>query len=315
MPNSSPSSLESVIRLFFGFLLWGVSATLTFILLVSLGDDATFSKVLLGIVAIALEGSKILAWRKGGSSRIYAFALITLSGIASLGSSLQVVEMSKGSFAAITRVDIRSSPAYLAQQEELRSIDGEIAALIVRLQALPPDYTTAMARTESSLSALRDRKQAILASLDPSDPVGASHADGTMIVLLARTMGFRPDILLLVLLLSVSTSIEIGALLLTIPDGETSGIARKAEEPPVAPSLNVDTSSSASACLRPSYASPITPEAFLEAAKNGADQPYLHGRDKTAEKLGISSAEAKRLVGRLMREGKISVEGKRLKLL
>lgn len=59
----------------------------------------------------------------------------------------------------------------------------------------------------------------------------------------------------------------------------------------------------------------MTPEDFLEAAKEGSDLPYLHGRDKTAEKLGISYAEAKRLVGKLIEDGRVVVEGKRLRLI
>ena len=98
MPNNLHSNFESSLRLLFGILLWGVSATLTLVLLISMGDGTISSKVLLGIVAVALEGSKILAWRKGGPTRIYAVALIILSGIASLGASLQVVEKLKGSF-------------------------------------------------------------------------------------------------------------------------------------------------------------------------------------------------------------------------
>ena len=232
MPAAFPSSLESNLRLIFGFLLWAVSATLTFVLLISLGDGSIVSKVLLGVVAVALEGSKILAWRKGGPSRIYAVALIILSGIASLGTSLQVVEKSKGSFLSITRDEVRSSPAYLAKEGELASIDTEISALVSRLKALPTDYTTAAARTESSLAALRDRKQGILDSLATEDePVGASHVDGNMIALLGRTIGLRPEILLLVLLLFVSASIEVGALLLTVPDHGARSSARKAIEP------------------------------------------------------------------------------------
>jgi hypothetical protein len=168
MTAASPSSLESNLRLFFGFLLWAVSATLTFVLLLSLGDGSV-SKILLGVVAVALEGAKILAWRKGGIYRIYAACLIILSGIASLGASLQVVEKSKGSFLSITRDDVRSSPAYLAEEVELSSIDTEISALVSRLKFLPPDYTTATAQTESSLAALRDRKQGILDSLTANE--------------------------------------------------------------------------------------------------------------------------------------------------
>jgi hypothetical protein len=279
-----------------------------------MGDGTIFSKCLLGVVAIALEGAKILSWRKGGGYRLYAVVLIILSSIASLGASLQVVEKSKGSFAAIAQEDIRSSPTYLAQQDELRSINGEITTLVTRLQALPPDYTTAASRLELSLSVLRDRKQSILASLSDDVVGGVSQGYGSIILLLGRVLGFRPETLLLVLLLFVSASIEVGALLLTVPEHEDGCIAQKAIKPPIDSTTIGDTSSRADACLRPSYAPPITPEDFLEAAKDDADLPFLHGRDTTAEKLGISSAEAKRLVGRLIEDGRVVVEGKRLRL-
>jgi hypothetical protein len=314
MTAAFPTSLESNLRLFFGFLLWAVSATLTFVLLLSLGDGSV-SKVLLGVVAVALEGAKILAWRKGGIYRTYAACLIILSGIASLGASLQVVEKSKLSLLSITRDEVRSSPAYLADEVELASIDTEISAMVSRLKALPTDYMTAAAQTESSLAVLRDRKQGILDSLATGDdPVGASHNDGAMIALLSRTIGLRPDVLLLILLLFVSASIEVGALLLTVPDREGLSRAQKAVEPSVESPPMENTPVNATPILSPSYAPPITPEDFLEAAKDGADLPYLHGRDKTAEKLGISFAEAKRLVAKLIEDGRVVVEGKRLRL-
>ena len=315
MSNPIPSAIESSIRLFFGFLLWGVSATLTFVLLVSLGDDTIFSKALLGIVAIALEGSKILAWRKGSTSRIYALALIVLSGIASLGTSLQVVEKSNTSLRSITTEALHSSPAYLAREAELTSIDTEISTLIARINSLPPDYTTATIKTESYLSSLRDRKQGLIAMIEEDeDTAGTSHEGGNMVVLLGRAFGIRPDSLLLVLLLLVSASIEVGALLLTTPRYETVRRPHQIRNPST---VSAPTETQASG-IHPSppisYGAPITPDSFLEAAKDGADLPYLHGRDKTAESLGISSAEAKRLVGRLIAEGRIRVEGKRLRL-
>jgi hypothetical protein len=314
MSNAPTSRFESSLRLLIGFLLWGVSATLTLVLLISIGDGALFSRFLLGIVAIALEGAKILSWRKGGVYRTYATALIILSGIASLGASLQVVEKSKFSVLSITRDDVRSSPSYLANEGELESIDSEIAALVSRLKLLPLDFTTATAQTESSLAALRDRKQGILDALATKETVGASHDDGNMVILLGRTIGLKPEILLLVLLLFVSASIEVGALLLTIPTDESGTITQMALEPSVGSASIEDTTTIASPVPSPSYAPPITPEDFLEAAKQGADLPYLHGRDTTAEKLGISYAEAKRLVGRLINDGTVVVEGKRLRL-
>lgn len=316
MPASCriPSITESGLRLVFGFLLWSVSATLTLVLLISLGDGSFFSKVLLGVVAIALEGAKILSWRKGGAYRVYAACLIILSGIASLGASLQVVEKSKGAFLVASREALHSAPAYLAQEGEIRSIDAEITALLSRLQTLPLDYTTAASRVESSLSSLRDRKQGLLNALAAGNLVGASQDEGTIVVLLSRAVGLRPDVLLLVLLLFVSAGIEVGALLLTVSDHESSDEAEGIEKPSALPSPIGNTSGRTAISPRPTYAPPITPEAFLEAAKDGADLPYLHGRDRTAEKLGISSAEAKRLVGRLLAERRIVVEGKRLRL-
>jgi hypothetical protein len=316
MSNPIPSALESSIRLFFGFLLWGVSATLTFVLLVSLGDGTLSSKALLGIVAVALEGSKILTWRKGGVSRVYALALIVLSGIASLGTCLQVVEKSSTSLLSFSTEVLRSSPTYLAKEAELASIETEISTLVARIKSFPSDYTTATIKTESYLSSLRDRKQTLIAAIEKDeDMAGASHEVGNMLVLLGRTLGLRPATLLLLLLLLVSASIEVGALLLTIPDHG----ARSANNPLAHPSRHANVvggSSTANPLVPPtSHKPPITPEIFLEAATEGADLPFLHGRDKTAEKLGISYADAKRLVGKLIADGVVVVEGKRLRLV
>ena len=316
MSNPIPSAFESSIRLFFGFLLWGVSATLTFVLLVSLGDGTISSKALLGIVAVALEGSKILTWRKGGASRVYALALIILSGIATLGTSLQVVEKSGTSLFSISTEALRSSPVYLAREAELASIDTEISTLVARIKSFPPDFTTATFKTESYLSSLRDRKQALIAATEKDeDMAGATHEAGNMVVLLGRALGLRPDTLLLVLLLFVSVSIEVGALLLTMPDHGARVILTAQKHPSDYAGIEKCTSTTQSTVPPASYVPPITSEAFLEAAMEGADLPYLHGRDTTAKKLGISYADAKRMVGKLIIDGRITVEGKRLRLV
>lgn len=316
MPTARFSIRESSIRLFFGLLLWGVSATLTLVLLISLGDGTVFSKVLLGIVAIALEGAKILSWRKGGAYRVYAVALIVLSGIASLGASLQVVEKSSQTLLAISAEDLHLSPEYRAQESELTSIDTEIATLVDRIRSLPPDYTTATLKTESYLSALRDRRQALVSSIARNDEaVGASHQDGSMVALLGRTLGIRPDLLILILLLFVSAAIEVGALLLTVPDQGVSETGEASRSRPVSTAIAANASASRPNLPKASYGDPITPDAFLKAAMEGADLPFLNGRDRTAERLGITYADAKRLVGKLIEDGKIVVEGKRLRLI
>jgi hypothetical protein len=267
------------------------------------------------VVAISLEGSKILVWRKRGPSRIYAFALIILSGIASLGTSLQVVEKSKDSFLSLSPRDILTSPSYLAKEDELKSIDAEISTITSRIQALPADYTTATSKLVSYLSTLRDRKHEIIMSLANGEAsVEGSHGDRTMITLLSGMLGLRPETLLLVLLFFVAASIEVGALLLTVHRHEDEQGEDTAVRLPRIPAALRSPSPGRS--LRPSssHTPPITPEAFLKAAKEGADLPFLHGRDTTAEKLGISYAEAKRLVVKLIQDGLVVVEGKRLRL-
>jgi hypothetical protein len=318
MPTARFSIRESSVRLFFGLLLWGVSATLTLVLLISLGDGTVFSKVLLGVIAIALEGAKILSWRKGGAYRVYAVTLIILSGIASLGASLQVVEKTKGALGLIVRENLQSSQAFSAKAAELKSIDSEIETLLLRIRTLPPDYSTATARLETSLTSLRDRKAALIASISEAEKAsGDSHDSGSMVGLLGKVLGLREDLLLLVLLvllLFVSAAIEVGALILTAPERgsrQEEQILYYSEERQSAGRLSKQRGRRNAIAS----ASPVTPEAFLEAAMEGAKLPYIHGRDRTAEKLGISYAEAKRLVGKLIADGKIVADGKRLRII
>jgi hypothetical protein len=239
-------------------------------------------------------------------------ALIVLSAIASLGTSLQVVEKSNTSLHSIANEALHSSPAYLAREVELASIDTEISTLIARINSLPPDYMTATSKAESYLSSLRDRKEALITVIEKNEGlIEASHEGGNMVPLLGRAFGIRPDTLLLVLLLFVSASIEVGALLLTMPDyGPRNALARHPRHADLVGGISTPNPIIPPASDR----LPVTPEAFLEAATEGADLPFIHGRDTTAKKLGISSADAKRLVGRLIADGRIVVEGKRLRL-
>ena len=108
MLQSRRSRLESVLRLSTGALLWAISTTLTVSLLVSLGDDSAFQRILLILVGPALEASKILSWRAGGMAKILPD-------------------------------EVWDSPAYGAKVSEVSSLDAEISVLISRIQSLPAD--------------------------------------------------------------------------------------------------------------------------------------------------------------------------------
>jgi hypothetical protein len=308
--------VEPYLRLFFGLLLWGASATLTISLFLALSDGSLGQNLLLVTIAVGLEGSKILTWRSGGKARIFAVALICLSGIASLGASLQVVENSKNSFFSTSQAEIKTSPSYIAKTTELESLDTEIAALVERIKILPADYSTATTRLTVSLQSLRDRRQSLVQSISAMETsAGSSSSSKNMFVLLGKAVGLRPEIVMLILLICLSASIEIGALILTVPNSEEERPPKSAMEPSDMVQARITTAPDTSTVLCPSYTSPIGTEEFLQAAQRGADLPYLHGRDITAHVLGITCAEAKRLVTRLIADKKIVVEGKRLRLI
>lgn len=63
-----------------------------------------------------------------------------------------------------------------------------------------------------------------------------------------------------------------------------------------------------------SYEAPGLLFKFYEALKEDSSLPFLHGRDKTAKKIGISSGQAKRIVANLIELNLIEVAGKRLRL-
>jgi hypothetical protein len=317
------SRLEPTLRLIVGLLLWGISASLTLGLLLSLTDRSLFQGIGIGIVAISLEGTKILTWRAGGKARVLAIVLICLSGIASLGAALEQVATASNTFQSTSIEKVRLSPTYRAASSELQSLDSEIASLVDRLGKLPSDYVTASTKLTIELQSLRDRRKGVYVEIDQMEASTGTSPEGIgMVALLAEAAGLKPQALLLILLLVVSGTIEAGALILTANSTATHLVSEKASGASEPPRPSGIPSTDRGRFPWPSYAPPIatkqapsvSPEDFLRASIEGADLPYLRGRDKTAEMLGISCADAKRAVRYLIEKGEIIVEGKRLRL-
>ncbi len=83
---------ETVLRLVCGGILWGISSLLTAGLFLTLAGDDQFRKLILFLLAVGLEGAKILSWRMGRGTRILSVSLIILSALGSLGASLETVQ-------------------------------------------------------------------------------------------------------------------------------------------------------------------------------------------------------------------------------
>jgi hypothetical protein len=300
----APHYAEAFLRYSVGLVLWASSALLTIFLFISIAGDNVERQIFMVILAIALEGTKILSWRMGHSARVLACFLLALSCFASFGAALQTVEAAQSSFVAGSLNATKQSSSYQFLVKEEEGIDREIIIAIDRLGKLPPNFTTAAAKLAASLQELRDRRSMLQKALDNLEASSATtYQNSNLFVLLGRALGVAPETVLLVLLVFLSACIEAGALILTGPDGAAGRIdGSKGIQEWNGP-------------LRPiSYQGPIGPMEFLEAAREGSDLPYLHGRDVTARLLGISSYRAKVLVRELIIRGDVTVEGKRLKL-
>jgi hypothetical protein len=262
------------------------------------------ARLFMVVIALAIESTKLLTWRMGHAARILACVLIALSVVASFGAALKTVKEARFSSLVSSTRDIKDSRIYQDLIAEKATIDREIEVNLDRLGKLPPEYTTAATKLSGSMVALRERRITIEKELTALEGQALLvYDDQNLFVLIGKALNVEPEVILFVLLLFVSLCIEAGALILTGPDSAAGRIdGSKGIQERDGPQRPI------------SYRGPIGPMDFLEAAREGADLPYLHGRDVTAHMLGISSYRAKVLVRELIIRGDVAVEGKRLKL-
>jgi hypothetical protein len=271
---------EAVFRTACGSVLWAISGLLTAGLFLGLAEGDLGKQFVLLVLAVGLEGAKILTWRMGKGYRVLAGSLIVLSALGSFGAALETVDQYRNT----------QSPGEIAatedQQKAVQQVDRQMGILSARLEKLPPDFVSAAKDLTQELDRLRkDRSDAMTGS--PQRVAKPSHQQ-TMFDLMARVFGVPVETFLLVLLLFLAVNLEAAALVLAghwtpRASGATSEFS-------------------------------VTPQQFLEAAMDEAPLPVLHGRDTTARKLGISGYEAKKLVNKLRADKVIRVVGKRMVL-
>jgi len=316
--------LEASLRLLTAMALWGISASLTIGLFTSLSDGSRENTVLLVLAAVALEGTKILSWRRGGLARLLAVALIGLSALASLFAALETVEAARSRFSASSLEGIRASALYQQEEREVASLDAEIEASVTRFQALPPNFVTASLNVAASVERLRAERRASAATLARMEGEAQRDRDASSdgLTIMARFLGIKPETLLFLLLCVVSTVIEAGALVLSLPGSPPREAAQTGTSASSPARRGNARDREHEAVLSPWEAptgrkrAQVTPEEFLEAAVRLSDEPgFLAGRDRTSTLLGISYADGKRLVCALTERGKIRVEGRRLRLV
>ena len=275
---------ETVLRLVCGGILWGISSLLTASLFLTLAGNDPLRQAILLLLAVGLEGAKILSWRMGTKERVLSVSLIVLSGLGSLGAALQTVQTYRQSHSLVQH---QQSPMEARVLQDLNDLDRQQTILLDRLERLPPDFITATKDLNGELERLRVKRSELSVQLSQSEDQSSSTASPASVFdLMAQVLGLPTETLMLILLLFLAVNLEVAALVL----------AGHVEEP------------------KPDSALAVSAEAFLEAAMKGAPLPVLHGRDATAQKLGISFYEAKKIVAFLKAEGTNRAVGKRLVL-
>lgn len=285
--NVFPSG-EALIRYICGSFLWMVSAILTIGLFLSFAAGDVGRAVVLVLLAVGLEGAKILTWRSGGVRRVLSWVLICLSILASFGSALQTVRLidqSSKAAGALTRAE------NLHRQVQLDELDRQIRDLSSRLEALPPTWLSWYQNLSKDLKSLREERLAILSQAEKS-PVHVQETAETPSVFqeLADFTGWNRAVMELVILLVMAICLEWGALALLVMDG-----------PPKVRALS----------RRKPYDPNLTDQ-FLSAMVTLGSGDYLGGRDRVAKSLGLSQSEAKWHFQRLVDQGRIKKSGERM---
>lgn len=270
---------ELRLKTILGGLLWTLSAILTAHLFLSFSLGNLWRMAVLVLMALGLEGSKILTWKMGGSARILSWVLIGLSILASFGSALQTVK-------ALDQV----VDGHLTIQESVADqkalLEVQIKDLEDRIRGLPPQWLTWYQRLSKDLEGLQEKYKNLENSMvQPVSEEDSSPTPG-MFHELSGFFGWNRSALELVVLMILAVALEWSALILT------SG---KSPEEVKTPKNRVMDDQ--------------LKEKFLKLMISLGDGKVLGGRDRVGKALGLTPYQSKRYFDLLTQEGLIRREG------
>jgi hypothetical protein len=327
------TELEINLRLYTGIFLAFISMILTVSLFLSLAGNNLIRQIIMVSLALGLEASKILTFRMRKGYRAISICLIVVSVIASFGSALLVVDNNKANINRIVQAEDSNFYQYKTSVAEIHSIDVQIDTLINRINNLPSDFITASKEITTEIDSLRAERQATLKgiTLVQPDTSVSSEAPVSMFMLFTRITTINEDFIVLSLLMFMAVLLEVSILSLTrqypiavqmekeLPNSRSelsynNGVENRDRIPikvdsEIIPQTFIETPPTPSHIhIEQDFAS----QEFLSAMYDPTTYPILRGRDATAQILGVPPYKAKIIVQRLIQEGKIKVEGKRL---
>ena len=306
---------ENALQKISGFTLWTLSGVM------SMGLYLAFAGInwVSVIVAVALSGSlevgKILSFRrKGAQFKALAICLSCLTLLSILGTTLMTVEARKQNSIQTRIGALQSSRQYRDALGQETAVKAECDDLQKRISQLPSDWITVALKMTEELKGLRQQEQALsatLAAMELSASAGATAGAPTIFSAIAGVVGQDEEKVEVIVLLVLATLTEVTAFSL---GGHRDQESRRNPIPSVATGSGTQTiGAKASGVPTPQkipQRAKVTPEAYLRVALDHPKKPFLLGRGKVSEKLGITETEAKEFIEALVRDGKVRRQSK-----
>jgi len=307
--------MEPNLRLIVGLILFALNALAGISIYVSYSGAGGLSWLIGTLLCMSLESAKVLSWRRGGLQRLLSITLSLLTLLAFLGSTLMSVENTKAHSIESHLKTLHSSVHYNQLESQLQLLQAQQSAILSQMEVLPPLYVTASGKLSSSLDNLRNEQSTLtdkLTKMEAEAKSGAGADSPNLFSTLARVTGQSEALIEVVVLLLLAILVEVSGFVMLGKTAELKVATRKSlfkgKENQVRDGKNRDD-------VKPnpvvaSQSGGVTAEEYLKEALRHDKAPYLLGRGKVAERLGITENEAKAFIEALVRDGRVRRESK-----
>lgn len=307
-----------------GIVLWITSAIMGASLYVVYAGTTTFGLIIAGVLAMALELTKVLSWRRGGWYRVIAIILSMLTITTVIGTSMMTIQARNDLSDTSRFVALRSSVAYREHLSQLEALKAQQTALVAKLAALPPEYVTATTRLSDQLGVIGSEIKLAtdsLTTLEASITSTPGQDAPTLFTAISRLTGVDESNIEIIGLAFLAVMIEVAAFSLIgssgsdhrgtgMPTGDNDrSIIRTKRQTSVLMASQSGTGVTQSSAL-PSPPTDPTADDYLRIATDHANKPILLGRSHVMARLGIKDRQARSMLQELLDTGKVRRQSK-----
>ena len=313
--------VEGQIRFWTGTSLWSLSAIVAVSLYVGIAGTTLASIAVAVGIAVCLEVGKVLCYRRGGWHRLIAMVLSIFTILGIVGGSLIALETRTEQSVAYRVQSLHESRAYrdlLGQREGLQS---ELEGLLARIKGTPSTWVTLSLKLVDSASKIREElavAEGNLTRLEDTAREGAGGNTTDLFATLGKLVGQEGEKIESILVLVLAVMVELTAFALVgsraVPATEVMTPMKDRVGPTQARSQSPKEVTSADDRAPMSgmagQTGQVTSDDYLRVALEHPKRPYLLGRQKVCEKLGITQTEAREFIEELLKDGKVRRESK-----